>query len=177
MKKAEAEAKSALAHAADEMARYYDAHRQTAPEYEIGDLVWLDSTNIKTTRPMKKFDDKWFGPFPITKIVSRAAVKLSLPAQMKIHPVFSVTRLRPFIPDRILERQQPPPPPPDLAEDGTEEYELEKILDSRRVRRRLLYLCKFKGYTDTHNEWIPARDISAEDLITDFHRLNPKAVR
>ena len=75
--------------AAADMARFYDAHRSEAPTLKVGDKVWLDAVNIKTTRPVKKLDDRWFGPFPITKTISRNAYRLRLPTAFKgIHPVF-----------------------------------------------------------------------------------------
>ena len=34
-----------------------------APAYQVGDLVWLSTKNIRTTRPSKKLDHKNEGPF------------------------------------------------------------------------------------------------------------------
>ena len=45
---------------------------------------------------------------------------------MKIHPVFSVLKLRRFIPDPIAGREHPLPPPPVVAQDGVEEYEVDR---------------------------------------------------
>ena len=48
------------------MAQFYNVHQCT--QYNVGDKVWLSSKNIKTTRPMKKLDNKWLGPLlhPVT---------------------------------------------------------------------------------------------------------------
>ena len=78
MSQMQEEAKAALEHAADEMAQYYDRRRSPAPAYEVGDKVWLNAQNYTTTRPTKKLDHKWLGPFVIEKVVSPAAVKLHL---------------------------------------------------------------------------------------------------
>src|SRR5882724_9843222 len=43
MEKATEEVHSALARAANDMARFYDAHHKEAPLYEVGDKVWLNS--------------------------------------------------------------------------------------------------------------------------------------
>ncbi|GLB43852.1 putative retrotransposable element tf2 155 kda protein type 1-like [Lyophyllum shimeji] len=51
MKLAQEEAKAALAKAKDDMARYYDQRRIPAPEYKPGDRVYLDASDIQTTRP------------------------------------------------------------------------------------------------------------------------------
>ena len=73
------EAQSALTKAADDMARFYDIHRKTAPTYQIGDKVWLSSQNITTIRPTKKLDHKWLVPYKVNKVVSRNAYGLQLP--------------------------------------------------------------------------------------------------
>jgi hypothetical protein len=43
---------------------------------------------------MKKGDDKWTGPYPITIVYSRACV-VKLPNLMRIFPVFYNSLLRP----------------------------------------------------------------------------------
>ena len=58
MEEATKEARSALEKAADDMACFYDVHRQAAPVYKVGDKVWLNAQNISTTRRMKKLDHK-----------------------------------------------------------------------------------------------------------------------
>ena len=58
MKTVQEEATATLVKAAEDMKRFYDAHRQPAPEYQPGDKVWLDVKDVKTTRPTKKLDDK-----------------------------------------------------------------------------------------------------------------------
>src|SRR6266481_8327921 len=65
-----------------------------APKYNVRDKVWLSSENIKMTRPMKKLDYKWLGPYAINQVISRSAYRLKLPLSFsQIHPVFSVTLL------------------------------------------------------------------------------------
>jgi len=60
-------------------------------------------------------------------------------------------------------------PPPDLI-DNQEEYEVEKILDSRHHgrRRALQYLVKWKGYPDSDNEWIDHKDVHTPKAIREF---------
>ena len=40
-------------------------HRLDAPQFEVGDFVWLLRRNIATTRPCPKLDYKKLGPFRI----------------------------------------------------------------------------------------------------------------
>ena len=51
-------AKKSLDKAANVMKKYYDCHLGLSLQYKSGDKVLLDSRNIKTTRPTKKFNDK-----------------------------------------------------------------------------------------------------------------------
>src|SRR5882762_8346480 len=51
--RARVDAASALAKAADDMKRHYDAHRGITPKFTIGEKVWLDAKNIEMGRPMK----------------------------------------------------------------------------------------------------------------------------
>ena len=170
------EAHSALTKAADDMARFYDLHRQAPPSYKLGDKVWLNAQNITTTRPMKKLDHKWLGLYKINKVVSWNAYGLEIPASFgRTHPVFSVVLLHPYEEDPIVERHSLPPPPP-IIQDGIQEYEVEKILDSRIFRGRLEYLVRWKGYGAAEDLWVPTQDVSgAKRLVREFHRLNPEA--
>jgi len=172
IQKATEEAKAALRQAAEDMARFHDVHRGKQVVFKVGDKVWLDSRNIKTTRPAKKLDDKWFGPFPIAEVISDNAYKLKLtPAFSKVHPVFNITMLRRFNADEIRERPKPTHPLPTIDEEGEEVYEVERILDKRRVGERWLYLVSWKGFGPEHNSWEPERNLSgARRLVSQFNR-------
>ncbi len=123
------EAKAALEHAVDEMAQYYDCWRSPAPTYKVG--VWLNAQNYMTTHPTKKLDHKWLGPFVIEKVISPAAIKLHLsPCEQGIHPVISVSNVHLYHPDPIPECPLDLHPNPVLI-DGSEEYEVESIVDSK----------------------------------------------
>jgi hypothetical protein len=54
MQSALTEARSALAKAQDDMTRYYNCQREPAPEYTPGDKIYLDGSDIQTSRPSKK---------------------------------------------------------------------------------------------------------------------------
>ena len=123
------EAQSMLVKAADDMAQFYDAHRREAPKYNVGDKVWLSSENIKTVRPTKKLDYKWLGPYVVEQVISRSAYWLKLPTSFgKVHPVFSVTLLRPFEGDSIAKRQERHPPPlPPIVRNGIDLWNIQVL--------------------------------------------------
>ncbi|MBW0540951.1 hypothetical protein O181_080666 [Austropuccinia psidii MF-1] len=47
--------------------RCADEIRASPPDFNPGDMVWLSSKNIKSTRHTKKLSERWLGPFPILK--------------------------------------------------------------------------------------------------------------
>ncbi len=57
MQKIHEEAKRALEKAADQMKAQYDKKKRPAVEYQVGDKVWLDTTNLSLPRPKKKLAD------------------------------------------------------------------------------------------------------------------------
>ena len=70
------EAKVVLVKSKDDMAQYYNCKRTLALEYQPGDLVYLDSSDIQTTRPSQKLSHQRLGPFPIKKQVGNSAYQL-----------------------------------------------------------------------------------------------------
>jgi hypothetical protein len=170
------EAKAALTKAKDEYAQYYNRRRTPAPEYKTGDMVFLDASDIKTTRPSKKLAHRRLGPYMVEEKVGHS-YRLRLPPTLhRLWPVFPVTKLTPAPPDPIPGRRRDEPPPPILM-DGQEEYEVEDILDSRLRYRRLEYLVKWRGYDTGQNSWIPRSDVFAPEIVTNFHRQHPGAPR
>src|SRR6266446_5892243 len=170
------EVKSAMAKAKDNMAWYYNQRRTPAPVYGPGDRVYLDASDIHTTRPSKKLSHRRLGPFPVERRIGINAYRLTLPPSMKhLHPVFNVVKLMLAPMDPIAGRHAPPPPPPELI-DGEEEYVVEEIRDSRMFRRRLQYLVKWEGYGTEGNTWEYAEHVNnAPERVAEFHQHNPAA--
>jgi hypothetical protein len=178
IKETNQEAEAALKKAAEDMSRFYNRKHTDDPGFKEGDMVWLDSRNIKTHRPTKKLDDLWFGPFPVEKVINRNAYKLKLtPAFKGVHPVFHISLLRRYEPDTISERPKPTHPEPEVDEEGQPVYEVAKILDSRLHRGQLQYLVHWKGYGPEDNTWEPEHHVHAPRLVAKFHQENPSAPR
>jgi Chromo (CHRromatin Organisation MOdifier) domain len=178
MSKGLEEAKAALTRAQDDYTRYYNHHRVPAPVFKVGDKVWLDASDIHTTRPSTKLAHRRLGPYKIEKVVGRGSYRLHLPPSLsRLHPVFPVVKLTLATPDPITGRRTDPPPPPELI-DGQVEHEVEEVLNSRMRWRRMEYLVKWKGYDAGQNTWEPYFNLDhAKDAIAKFHRLNPGAPR
>ena len=93
---------------------------------------------------------------------------------MRIHPVFHVSLLAHAANDPLPGQHSPPAPA--VIVDGEEEWEVERILDSRYYYNHLQYLTKWKGYDAP--TWQPVEDMEhASDAVLDFHRLYPEKPR
>ena len=149
-------------------------HRTPSPEYSVGDKAFILAKHIRTTRPTAKFSEKYLGPYEIIARPSTHAYTFRLPQHMRsLHPTFHVSQIEPHHPNPFPERTEDPPPPIEL-EDGTH-YELKAVLDSkfdRRYRTRLRYYVEWSGYegTDEQYSWVGADDISADELVAEFHQ-------
>ena len=137
-----------------------DAHRQPAPSFEPGNIVFLDSRNIQTSRPCRKLDNKHDGLFKINQRVGSWAHELDLPAQMQLsRRVFHVSLLQPVRNDPLPGQINPPPPLVIMGDH--EEWEVEAIIDSRIHYHTLQYRVKWWGYDDlTREPWYHLRDNS-----------------
>jgi len=155
------------------MTCYADFHRGEAPEYKVGNKVWLPTKNLNVDRPSRKLTEQQLGPYEIIKIISPNAVKLKLPALFKIHNVINVSHIRPYHPPAAGQSTIPPEP---IVIEGTPEYKVEEITDSRLKHRKLKFLVKWSSYTDDYNTWEPeANCTNSRDIINEFYKSNPSA--
>jgi hypothetical protein len=112
-----------------------DRHRREVT-YEVGDSVWLSTSNLSTYQG--KLKDKWIGPYMVTEVKSNGvSVALDLRGELgRVNPVFHVKLLRPYVVSEYEwpGREQSNRPAPELVDDEPE-WEVEKIVDKRIVRR------------------------------------------
>ncbi|MBW0477941.1 hypothetical protein O181_017656 [Austropuccinia psidii MF-1] len=119
--------------------RYANKSRESPPVLNPGDMVWLSSKNIKSTRPTKKLLERCVDPFPILKKVSTYAYHLKFLSQWKsIHPVFHISLLEPVKTSTIPSQHQEPHLP--IIIEDEEEWEVSQILYSKIKRRNIWYL-------------------------------------
>ena len=135
-------AKSVICKAQDDMKRYYDQCRTLALVFNLGDKVFLDTSDIWTTRPSQKLSHRRLGPFVVERRIGPIAYRLKLPHQMKqLHPVFNIVKLT-LAPDDLITGQKTEDHPLPIVIDREAEWEVEEILDSHWHQRRFQYLIK-----------------------------------
>jgi hypothetical protein len=174
-------AKVKLKKAQEHQAKYANKHRRECT-FQEGESVLLSSEDIRfrqSDTSRKKFEPTDFGPFRIILKLSDHNYQLDLPASMsRTHPVFHVSKLRPYVPvDVVRFPSQPAPscPPPEIVE-GEPHYEVEEIVAKRTVRLRggaeqLQYRVMWKGYPATESTWEPLDHLhNAQDCIAAYEQ-------
>jgi len=127
MESATEKAKSAIYKVQEEMTQYYNQRRSPAPVFKPGDQVYLDASDIKTTRPSPKLSHHRLGPFKIECQVGLLAYCLKLPHGMRqLYPVFNMVKFS-TIPEDLIPGRKPQAPPSPIVVDGEPEWEVEEI--------------------------------------------------
>ncbi len=140
--------------------KYYDKNKREHI-FKLNDKVLLDTTDITYTIGAKKLLDKYIGPYNITEVISDVTYKLDLPIKFRIHNVFHISKLKPYIendkfPNRIQNNR------PDSIDmiDGEPAWCVEKIIDKRILKnKQVQYLVKWEGYSYWENTWEPIKNL------------------
>ncbi|KAH7423192.1 hypothetical protein KP509_12G043300 [Ceratopteris richardii] len=87
-----------LQHAVERMKAFVDQHR-TPRTFQEDDRVFLQVPlgSSLTLGQKPKLSHRFCGPWTVIKKISDVAYKLQLPDNCKVHPVFHVSKLRPYI--------------------------------------------------------------------------------
>ena len=169
MKEIQGEAKAALAKAQEDTKKYADRKRSDAVEYKVGDLVLLSTKDLKwqmVGRRSEKLTERFVGPYKVKAIISSNAVELDLPTTVKIHPVVNVSRIRKYTSQ--VEGQKMKTPQPVVIE-GEEEWEVERILNKRKIRGKDKFLVRWKGFTVEGDTWESRENLkNAKDALREF---------
>ena len=94
MEEVQSEAKAALTKVQEKIRRYANRKRGEAIEYKVGDLVLLNTKDLKWQMVGRSSEKlvKWFvGPYKIKAVISSNVVELELPATVRIHLVVNVS--------------------------------------------------------------------------------------
>jgi len=123
-----------MKHAISEAQQHYqslvDKKCSPAPKIQVGDFVFVLAKFIRMTRPLKKLAEKFLGPFEIIDQLGPHFYLVKLPTHLQsIYLVFHISQLE-------LAHSSTIPnclnlPPPLIVVDGSLEFELKQVLDSK----------------------------------------------
>lgn len=143
----------------ERMKRFADKLRTNAPEYRIGDLVFLDRRQIPSSSENPKMDSPFIGPFPIVKKINPVSMKLRLPSTMRIHPVFHVSLLKPCV------GQHNPSENLTISERNSLTPSL--LLRSRTSYGKTQFLVRWEGLGEADDSWVPQNSLPSH-LVKQF---------
>ena len=156
----------------DRVKRAADRRRRPAPEYRPGQRVWLSAKDLHLKVPSKKLAPRFVGPFPITKVISPAAIRLRLPRSLRVHPTFHVSQVKPTKDSPMVPATKPPQPLE--AADGGSLYKVKSLFAVRNRGRGKQFLVDWEGYGPEERQWIPRSYIDDPSLIQDFYKDHPQ---
>ena len=177
MKRIHEEAGAALKKSQKDMKRQADRGRKETKDWKKGDRVLLSTKDLVfKERPARKLVDRYIGPYTIEEVISTNAVKLRLPTSMRIHPVVNVSRIVRYKEQMKGQKKEEGKP---IEIEGVEEWEIEKILNKRKIRGIDKYLVRWKGFTAEHDTWEKKEDLrNAREVLEEFEgRMNAEVRR
>ena len=130
----------------------------------------VDRSNLQVKAGNNRsLTNKWIGPFRVTAAKGTHAYKLDVPGGTRWHNVVHTTLLKPF-----RGRAEPQ----ELVEDEEENYEVEQIVDSRRVRGKVQYRVRWVGYSEIEDTWdvLEALD-NCPDKLREYREAFPRKPR
>ena len=171
MKQVQEEIKAALGKVQEEIRRYADRKQKEAVEFKVGDLVLLSTKELKwhmKDRRSKKLMEQFVGPYKVKSIVLANAVELELPSMIHIYPVVNISKLQLYKPQ--VEGQKATRPALVIIE-GEKEYEVEKILNKRKIWEKEKFLVRWKEYTAEADTWEDRGNLkNAGKLVEELER-------
>ena len=109
---------------------------------------------------------RFVGPYKIKAIISSNVVELELPTTIKIHPVVNVSWIKRYVDQVDGQRKEAPQP---MVVEGEEEWEVEKILNKRKIRGKDKFLVRWKGFTAEGDTWESRENLkNAGDVLREF---------
>ena len=167
MKKVQGKAEAALKKMQEEMKRYMDRGRKETEVWKKGDRVLLSTKDLVfKERPTKKLTERYMGPYMIEEVVLSNAVKLRLPSSMRIHLVVNVSQIVKYK-EQVKEQKKEEGKPVEI--EGVEEWEVEKILNKKKIRGVEKYLIWWKEFIAEGDTWERRENLkNAEEMIKEF---------
>ena len=110
---------------------------------------------------------EWFiGPYKVKAIIFSNVVELELPATVRIHLVVNVSQIKWYIDQVDGQRKEAPQP---VVVEGEEEWEVENILNKRKVRGKDKFLVQWKGFTAEGDTWESQENLqNVGDVLREF---------
>jgi len=124
---------------------------------------------------VRKLTERYVGLYAIEEVVSSNAVKLWLPTLMRIHLVVNISQIVQYKEQVKGQKKEEGK----LVEvEGVQEWEVEKILNKKKIRGVEKYLVQWKGFTAEEDTWERKENLkNAEKALEEFEERISAEVR
>jgi len=163
------QARDAL-HAQAQAFRERHAQQCKPHKYSVGDEVLLSTENVKLRVPCYKLGPRFVGPFRILELLGRNAVRIQPTGIYKaLHDKINIEHLRPYYrraPEVGVSSVSTQRQPLLVEAQGHTWYEVDEIMSHRGLAGpHQSCLVRYKGFDDSHDQWLPRRQINEAALI------------
>lgn len=159
-----------------------NAHRTTDPCFKIGDMVYLSTAHRRReyltgdTKRVAKFMPRFDGPYAVVSANPESSnYTLDLPEHTNVYPTFHASELKRHVPNdaELYPSRELQRPGPIVTQAGTEEWEIERILDRRTRGRGHQYLVRWRGYGPEADVWVPRKELEDTDVLNLYLHDHP----
>ncbi|MBW0565382.1 hypothetical protein O181_105097, partial [Austropuccinia psidii MF-1] len=132
------------------------------PDFKVGDLVLVSTTNFNNIKGCKKLKDSFAGTFVFKALHGENSVEVEISEELSNkHPTFPVSLIKPYKSsdaERFPLRNKIPQAIPPVEPSGSKK--IAKVLKERKLRTNKVreYLVRYSDPT-CENEWFPEKDI------------------
>ena len=140
---------------------------EKARNFSIEDWVLVERQNLQVKAGNNKsLTRKWLGPYNVVKAIGFHAYGLEVPVGTRWYNIVHTTLLKPF-----RRRDEPQ----EMEGDEEEIWEVEEIINSRRVKGVVQYQVRWTGCTELEDTWemLERLDNSPEKL-QEFQQQFPR---
>ena len=146
---------------------YMDQSRKETEDWKKRDRVLLSTKDLVfKERLVRKLTERYMGLYTIEEVVSSNTVKLRLPTLIRIHPVVNVSQIVWYKKQVKGQKKEEGKP---VEVEGVEEWEVEKILNKKKIRGVEKYLVWWKEFTAEGDTWERKENLkNAEEALEEF---------
>ncbi|MBW0569411.1 hypothetical protein O181_109126 [Austropuccinia psidii MF-1] len=132
------------------------------PDFKVGDLVLVSTTNFNNIKGFKRLKDSFAGPFVIKALHGDNAVEVELSEELRNkHPKFPVSLMKPYKSsdaENFPLRNKIPQVIPPIETSGTKK--IAKVLKERKLRTKKVreYLVRYSDPA-CEDAWLAEKDI------------------
>ncbi|MBW0577503.1 hypothetical protein O181_117218 [Austropuccinia psidii MF-1] len=142
------------------------------PDFKVGDLVFVSTTNFNNIKGCKNLKESFSGPFVINALHGENAIEVELSEELSNkHPTFPVSMVKPYKSsdsEKFPLRNRVPQNIPPIEYSGTKK--ITKVLKERNLRTKKVreYLVRYSEPSCEY-EWLAEKDIpEATKLLRRF---------